>query len=155
MNRSYGMPHHPDAACGSLRFGAPTGDPHGILESPYLSHGVSLSEDAPIAHGISIMIEGSLTEEAVRGRLFTDPNVCELNDFGDRINCTNITVESHSVALTRLHSNDPARLGRTLFAVTGAGLPDGLTLIVYCGKSHGLLKHDKVLVPLYLKDQSF
>ncbi len=122
------------------------------LESAYLTRALSLSPDAPGAHVVSLFVEGWLGQEAVRARLVADPNVCDVGDFGDRTACTRLAPRSYAVALTRLRAEDPASAGRRLFAITGAGLPDGLTLLMYPHGDRVYLKLGSELVPLHRDD---
>jgi len=84
------------------------------LESAYLAKALCLSPDAPGAHSVSLLVDGWLGQEAVRARLIADPNVCHVNDFGDRTACTRLAPRSYSIALTRLRAEDPAYVGRRL-----------------------------------------
>ena len=124
------------------------------LDSAYLARALPLSLDAPGAHAVSLLVDGWLGQEAVRAILIADPNVCIINDFGDRTACTRLAQRSYPVALTRLRADDPAYAGRRLFAITGAGLPDGLTLVMY---PHGDRVHMKLgneIIPLHHDDRT-
>lgn len=122
------------------------------VESLYLAAAVSLSWDGPIGHGVSLAVTGWLGDETASGRLTFDPNACALNELGDREACTKIALHSCDVMLTRMRSPDPACLGRRLYAVTGAGLPAKLVLIVYPHGERVYLKHESTIVPLFLDD---
>lgn len=122
------------------------------LESLYQATPIALSIDGPPAHALALLIDGWLGQEAVRGRLVADPNVCRLNDFGDRAGRTRLAPRTYNVALTRLRASDPEALGRTLFAITGAGLPENLTLVMYPYGDRVYLKLDDAVVPLYFND---
>jgi hypothetical protein len=123
------------------------------LDSAYLARAISLSPDAPGAHAVSLLVDGWLGQEAVRAILIADPNVCTINDFGDRTACTRLAPRSYAVALTRLRADDPAYAGRRLYAITGAGMPDGLTLVMY---PHGDRIHMTLgneIIPLHQDDR--
>lgn len=100
------------------------------LESAYLPTALALSFEAPGAHAVALLVDGDLEREAARARLVSDPNVCELDASGARVARTHLAPRSQPVALTRLRAEDPATPNRTRFAITGAGLRDGLTLVV-------------------------
>jgi hypothetical protein len=119
------------------------------LDSAYLAKALSLSSDAPGAHALSLFVDGWLGQEAVRARLVADPNVCDVNEFGDRTARTRLAPRSYSVALTRLRADDPACAGRRLFAITGAGLPDGLALVMYPHGDRIYMKLGNDIVPLH------
>ncbi len=120
------------------------------FESPYLATAFPLGLDSPSAHVVSLFAYGRFGQEAIRARLVADPNVCELNDYGDRIACTHLATRVYEVALTRLRAPSPVSGGRTVFAVTGADVPDGVTLVVHPQGNRVYLKRERVLVPLYL-----
>lgn len=129
---------------------SPTSHLH--LESLYLASPIAIGVDGPAAHGVSLMVEGWLGQEAVRGRLVLDSGACVLNDFGDRVDRRRKAQRTHDVALTRLRASDPEALGRTLFAITGAGLPEGLLLVMYPYGDRVYLKLGEMLLPLYFDD---
>lgn len=134
------------------------GDTSVHFESPYLATAFPLALDAPSAHVMSLFAYGRFAQEALRARLVADPNVCELDDYGDRTPCTRLATRVYEVALTRLRAHAVPTLrapgsgagGRTVFAVTGADLPEGLTLVVHPQGNRVYLKRGRVLVPLYL-----
>lgn len=119
------------------------------LDSAYLARAISLSPDAPGAHAVTLLVDGWLGQEAVRARLIADPNVCDVDDLGDRTARTRLAPRSYSVALTRLRADDPACAGRKLFAITGAGLPDGLTLVLHAGGERAHMQLGVEMVPLH------
>lgn len=125
------------------------------LESAYLAKALPLSIDAPAAHAVTLLVDGWLGQEAVRARLVADPNVCDVDDFGDRTACTRLAPRTYAVALTRLRAADPRCAGRRLFAITGAGLPDGLTLVMYPQGDRVYLKLGDHLVPLHHQDGAY
>lgn len=127
-------------------------NPRFRAESVYLGAQVPLSPDAPPGRKFTLSVNGWLGEESVLGQLVVDPNVCQLNEFGDRTSCTRIASRTYDVALTRLRIPDPAHLDRKVFAVTGQGLPEDLVLVVYPYGDRMYLKHDRAIVPLFQDD---
>lgn len=125
---------------------------HLHLESLYQASPIAICVDGPAAHGVSLMVDGWLGQEAVRGRLILDSGACPLNDFGDRVERRRKAQRTHDVALTRLRASDPEALGRTLFAITGAGLPEGLLLVMHPYGDRVYLKLGEALLPLYFND---
>jgi hypothetical protein len=122
------------------------------FESCYLTRALSLSPDAPGAHAVTLLVDGWLDREAVRARLIADPNVCDVNDFGDPSARARLAPRTYAVALTRLRADDPACAGRKLFAITGADLPEDLTLVMYPYGDRVYLKLRDELVPLHQTD---
>lgn len=141
-----------DAGASSVPWSNREWSSHLHLESEYLATAMSLSPDAPGAHAVALFVDGWLGQEAVRGKLIADPNVCDVNEFGDRTACTRLAPRSYSVALTRLRAEDPACAGRKLYAITGAGLSDGLTLVMYPYGDRVYLKHGNEVAPLHYND---
>ena len=125
---------------------------HLQLESLYQASPFALSAEGPAAHAVTLVVEGWLGQEAVRAQLLVDPNACALSDFGDRLGRPRIATRRYDVALTRLRAADPEALGRTLFAITGAGLPEDLYLIMYPYGDRVYLKLRDALLPLYFND---
>lgn len=118
-------PHDDSARSGALH-----------LASAYLRTALVLSFEAPGAHAVVLLVDGDLRREAARARLVMDPNVCDVDASGVRIARTRLAPRSQPVALTRLRAEDPSRTGRTRFAITGAGLRDGLALVVSAEGEH-------------------
>ncbi len=126
------------------------------LESLYMSTSIRLAQDAPPARTVSMTLSRQSANEMM-GTLVIDPNTCRLDDFGDRRGCTRIAVRGIDVELRRVRVADPAHTGRRLFAMTGDGVPRGMTLIVQGDFREGelercYLKLGSALVPLFLDD---
>jgi hypothetical protein len=81
------------------------------LESKYLSTAVEGF------HGYRIA--GKLGGKA---KLTMDPNICALNQYGDRTICTKIALTVQDVKLSELKIKDPTGQGRRLFGVSGHDL---------------------------------
>lgn len=122
------------------------------LESLYQASPVTLAAEGPAAHAITLLVDGWLGQEAVRGQILVEAERCALNDFGDRVASGRAASRRYDVALTRLRTADPESRGRTLFAITGAGLPEDLYLVMYPYGDRVYLKLRDALVPLYFND---
>ncbi|MEZ4296645.1 MAG: hypothetical protein R3B70_16885 [Polyangiaceae bacterium] len=125
---------------------------HLRLESAYLSSALELGPGEPGAHAVELSVDGWLGQEALRGQLVIDPNACDVNDFGDRVARTRLPARSYSIALTRLRAEDPAHEGRRLYAITGKGLPEGLTLVLHPWGDRVCLKLADAMVPLSARE---
>lgn len=138
---------------------SPTPEPSPIveplrLESLYLNTSVRLIEDGPPARTVSLTLS-RISQAEMMGTMILDPNVCNLDDFGDQQGCTKIAVRGIDVELQLAQLADPTPAGRRLFEVSGEGVPKGLALIVQGDLREGelercYLKLGLELVPLYL-----
>jgi hypothetical protein len=125
------------------------------LESLYLNTSVRLVEDGPPARTVSLTLS-RISEAEMMGTMVLDPNVCNLDDFGDQRGCTKIAVRGIDVELQLAQLVDPTQAGRRLFEVSGEGVPKGMALIVQGDFREGelercYLKLGMELVPLYLE----
>lgn len=79
----------------------------------------------PIGDVRMLTLIGSL---GAAGTLWLDRNVCHVNEFGDRVQCTEGLPEDRQVILVRRLLSDP--LGRQLYAIENNGLGNPLDLVV-------------------------
>lgn len=120
------------------------------FESPYLATAFPLAEGAPRAHGLALAVHGRFRREALRARLVADPNPHDLGEEGRVSSGAPLPSRVYEVALTRLRAPALGAGGRTVFAVTGADLPHGLTLVLHPHGDRVYLKRDHSLAPLHL-----
>ncbi|MFO0592074.1 MAG: hypothetical protein U0441_31305 [Polyangiaceae bacterium] len=120
------------------------------FESPYLASAFPLAEGAPRAHGLALAVHGRFRQEALRARLVADPNPEDLAEASASLSHRRLPSRVYEVALTRLRAPTLAGGGRTVFAVTGADLPDGMTLVLHPHGDRVYLKHDESLAPMHL-----
>jgi len=122
------------------------------LESLYLNPGAKLGGDREY-HNVRLALDGRLgCDTEMDGRLVLDPNICSLNDFGDRTGCTKIAFKVIDVRVVRMRLGDPSGLGRSFFSVTGDDLPQGLALITYEHLERCYLKLEDQLLALFPDD---
>ncbi len=120
------------------------------LESLYLEGGMGIDAEGIHAHSISLRLSGRPDHETeMSGELILDPNVCQLDDFGDTEICTKIAIRRLEVKVVLQHREDPSPLRRRYFEVTGPDLPEGLAFIVSARLERCYLKLDNQLVPLF------
>jgi hypothetical protein len=112
-----------------------------ILESMYLA-------DSKLGHGVAFSVPKKPTTHW-HGALNIDPNVCQLNEFGDRTGCTKIAIRHYDVEVTQLRLADPLHLGRRIFRVDGNDLPAPITLIADARFQRFHLKTERELIPLF------
>lgn len=120
------------------------------FESPYLASAFPLAEGAPRAHGLALAVHGRFRQEALRARLVADPNPEERVASPESSPRPRLPSRVYEVALTRLRAPSLAGGGRTVFAVTGADLPEGMTLVLHPHGDRVYLKHDESLAPMHL-----
>lgn len=112
-----------------------------MLASMYLA-------ESSLGHGVTFSVP---RRPATRwhGSLNVDPNVCQLNEFGDRTICTKMAVRHHDVEVSQRRLPDPLHLGRRIYAVTGPDLPAPMTLVADARFTRFHLKTDRELIPLF------
>ena len=79
----------------------------------------------PIADVRVLTLIGTL---GATGTLWLDRNPCQVNEFGDRVQCIEAVPEDREVILVRRLVSDP--LGRQLYAIENNGLGNPLDLVV-------------------------
>ena len=119
------------------------------FESPYLASAFPLADGAPSAHGLALAVHGRFRCEALRARLVADPNPHDDKGTGAAAFAP-LPSRVYNIALTRLRAPTLGAGGRTVFAVTGADLPEGLTLVLHPRGDRVYLKRDRSLAPLHL-----
>lgn len=115
-----------------------------------------LSEAVGGAHRIALQ----LTEQGLghyEGTLLLDPNLCSLDAFGDRANCTKMAIRQEEIEGTLMRTYDTARLKRSLISLRWAQA-DGRWSLIEFAKANAwyLVVQPKegemgggVVVPLY------
>ena len=81
---------------------------------------VYLTETVGRAHGISIV--GRAPGKA---RVTLDPNVCAINEFGDRTICTLIALSIVDVDVVQIRLADESSQGRAIYELRGKLPPEG------------------------------
>lgn len=97
--------------------------PNSLLAEPVQLRTAWLPETIGQAHQLTV--EGELTG---RGKVRFDPNVCQLNAFGDPEVCTEIASNVVYVTFERATSSDPTGRDRRLYRILGDQIPRGLKL---------------------------
>jgi len=112
-----------------------------MLESLYLA-------ESKLGHGVGLSVPRRAAT-AWHSVLTIDPNVCQINEFGDRTLCTKIAIRHFEVDVSRLRLADPLGLGRQIFALRGRDLPVPIRLVADARFERFYLVTDRELIPLF------
>lgn len=121
--------------------GGPGPDGLVVLESLYLA-------ESKLGHGVTLGVPRR-ADTAWHSVLTIDPNICQLNEFGDRTGCTKIAIRHFDVDVSRLRLADPLGLGRQIFQVTGRTVPAPIRLVADAHFQRFYLVTDRELIPLF------
>lgn len=116
-----------------------------VLESMYLT-------DSKLGHGVRFSVPRR-AETTWHSVLIVDPNLCQLNEFGDRTGCTKIATRHFDVDVTRLRLADPLGLGRQIFQLVGRDLPVPIRLVADSRFQRFYLVTDRELIPLFARQR--
>ena len=147
-----GAPHDPPryGNAGWLRLGchdtAPWQDGPRLrcLESLYLAQG------SPVGHRVRLLLpEGAAQLDDWSATLWSDPNTCTTNDFGDPEICTKIAIHSTAIKGSRARLDDPKKCGRRVYLLSGDSLAQPLSLVVDAHAGRWFLKAGNGYIALY------
>jgi len=128
------------------------------LESLYWGNRLRLEAEGLPVRSVSLEIS-QISDMQMAGTLRLDPNICTLDEFGDRQGCTRIGVRTIDVTIRRTTLPDPTSLMRRRYEVIGEGLPRGLALVLQGepdddddARQRSYLVFGAELVPLYVSE---
>lgn len=114
------------------------------LESLYLDRGSALGHKVVLA-----LPDHAEFLEEWEACLWTDPNTCTTNDFGDREVCTKMAIRKTNLRGSRARTEDPKRAGRRIYLLSDHQLPQPLHLVVDAHGQRWFLKSESELIALY------
>ncbi|WP_257463239.1 hypothetical protein [Archangium lipolyticum] len=105
------------------------------LETPYQVTPLPLSDGSAV-HRIAI------SANAAAARVSLDPNICQLDAFGDAGACTRIAIRTFEAKLSLLEERD----GKRLFALEAQGTDEPALRLVLLPARHGHATPARLLV---------